>query len=178
MSAAQGLQVTDLMGGISSAAANIMQGNADVANAQEKAATDRFNAQVALQTADSQMQGAAADVVDFRRQQMARVAASRAAAAGSGFLLEGSPLLVDKSAVTEIEFGANRIIAGARVNAARLRQQSLLLNRDATVETTNAKYARTASFIGAASGFVGGITNMAKDRAATIATGAGGTSFS
>ncbi len=131
----------------------------DAQNAEERARVNDFNAKVAEQQAKSTMEGAAADSSDFRRAQSARRAASKAAAAGQGFLLEGSPLMVDKAVMTAIEFSTDRIIGNARVNAARLRTQSSLLKREAVVERNNASLARQAGIIGAISGVTGGLTS-------------------
>src|SRR3990167_8504990 len=126
-----------------------LEGEVNAYNYEEKAKIDRFNALVAEQEAKSEMDSTRADVSDFRRIQSARVASSRARQAASGFALEGSPLLVDEAALTEIEFGVSRLIHAGQVKATRLKTQSQLLKRSADVSDVNAKSARRAGTLAA-----------------------------
>lgn len=142
---------------------SIREGQVNKANLLEQAAADRFDAEVAEQLAVSEMEGAAADAVDFRRAQSARAAASRAAAAGSGFTMEGSPMMVDAATLSEIEFGVSRIIGQAQVRAHRLRQEGTLLRRKADVGVGNARRALTAGVIGAVSSTVRGVGGAIAD---------------
>ncbi|MDP2618649.1 MAG: hypothetical protein Q8P46_00490 [Hyphomicrobiales bacterium] len=126
---------------------------------EEKAAVDLFNAKVAEQEAVAEMETAEGDAVDFRRAQSARVAASRAVMAGSGFTLEGSPILVDQAALAEIELGVQRVLHTGRSKAATLRQEGTLLTRRAKTSRINAGLTRKAGTIAsigqAAKGFAG-----------------------
>lgn len=152
--AMQGLSlITDLTGGRLETAAN-------VAKAKEQADTDRFNAAVAEQQARGELEGSQADAADFRRAQSARLAASRASQAASGFVLEGSPLIADQAAVAEIEFGAQRIVSEGRKSAERLRQEGTLLTRSATVEDQNAKLEKSAGLIKSLGTAARGITSI------------------
>lgn len=137
------------------------------AQAKERADVDRFNATVAEQQAKHALEGSQADAGDFRRAQEARLAASRAVQAGSGFTLEGSPLLVNETALAEIEFGVQRIISGGRNEAAASRQQGTLLTRSAAAEDRNAKLAKQAGAIKALGTAARGFTNIAS----TLSTG-------
>src|SRR3990167_6639620 len=119
-----------------------LEGEVNAYNYEEKAKVDRFNALVAEQEAKSEMDATRADVSDFRKAQSARVAASRARQAASGFALEGSPLLVEKATLSEIEFGVSRLIHAGQVKATRLKTQASLLRRSAEVSDVNAKSAR------------------------------------
>lgn len=119
------------------------------ANAENRADVDRFNALVAEQEAKAEMDSARADASDFRRAQSARVAAARARRAGSGFALEGSPMLVDEAALTEIEFGVSRIMHRGVVRETRKKTEASLLRNSADVEERNAKSARRAGFVSA-----------------------------
>lgn len=136
----------------------------DAANLRERAAADRYDAAVAEDMARSEMEGAQADASDFRREQSARVAASRAVAAGSGFTMEGSPMMIDEAGLAEIEFGVQRIVHAGEVRAHRLRQKGELLERRAGVEDRNAGYALQAGRIGvltdAANSFSKGLSRI------------------
>lgn len=134
----------------------------DAMNAEERARTDRFNAIVAEQEAKSEMEGTRADASDFRRAQSARLAASRARQAGSGFALAGSPMLINEASLAEVEFGVSRIIHAGLLKENRLKTQALLLNRSASVEDRNAKFSRQAGTIGAIGGIASGVASAIK----------------
>lgn len=151
-----------IAGGFISGIGGLMAGQTAGFNADSQAADARFNAEVARQEAKSTMEGAAADAVDFRRQQMARVSASKAIAGGSGFLMEGSPLMVTNAAVTQIEFGTDRIIGTGLTRSARLRTQGKLLDHEAAIDKINAKNARISGWINLASGVVGGVNDYSQ----------------
>jgi hypothetical protein len=132
---------------VSGIAGTAMSAGTEAGQFEEKAAVDLFNAKVAEQEARSEMETAEGDAIDFRRAQSARVAASRAVAAGSGFTLEGSPIMVDQAALAEIELGVQRVLHTGRSKAAALRTESTLLKRRAQTSRTSAGLTRQAGFI-------------------------------
>lgn len=154
----------------SSVAGALTEGRTEAFNAEERARVDRFNALVAEQEAKSEMDATRADASDFRKAQSARMAASRAREAASGFALEGSPLLVDEATLSEIEFGVSRIMHAGQVKSTRLKTQASLLRRSAETEKINAKLAKRAGIIGAigagARGAVGYYQSLASQGAA------------
>lgn len=136
-------------------AGTLQQGRAEAQNAlivaenegaaaDARAGTNEFNAKVAEQKARSELDVADADAADFRFRQSARLATQRARQGGSGFALEGSPLLIDEADFQQIEFGASRIGAQGRIRSSRLETQASLLSRNADVERANASRLRSA----------------------------------
>lgn len=140
-------------------AGNIFSSRVESANALNRAAVDRFNALVAEQQAKAELDSARADASDFRKAHSARVASFRARQAGSGFAYEGSPMVVDEAAMTEIEFGVSRIMHRGQVREHRLQQEASLLRHSAKVEEANAKAARRAGIISAIGGALRGIAS-------------------
>jgi hypothetical protein len=124
------------------------QNATDVANLEERAAIARFNAEVAENEAISIEQQTRAGVSDFKKQQSANVAASRAAQAGEGFTMAGSPMMVDEATLTAIEFSVARQIHGGRVAARQKRDEASLLRRTAKVDDQNARSQKTAGVLG------------------------------
>lgn len=143
----------------------VLEGESNAMAAEERARADKFNAVIAEQEAASELESARADSSDFRRAQSARVAASRARASGSGFALEGSPMLIDEAALTEIEFTVSRRMHAGQVKAHRLKQESSLLKRHAKVEGINARLARHAGTISAIGTAASGTANMIQSMA-------------
>lgn len=145
----------------------LAEGRAEAFNAEERARVDRFNALVAEQEAKSEMDATRADASDFRKAQSARVAASRARQAASGFALEGSPLLVDEATLSEIEFGVSRIVHAGQVKSTRLKTQASLLRRSAETEDINAKLAKRAGVINAFGTAARGVAGFYQSAATT-----------
>lgn len=146
---------------ITSMLGNRLETASNIAAANERADSDIFNAKVAEGQAQSELEGSQGDAADFRRAQSARLAASRAVGAASGFTLEGSPLLVDASAVSDIEFGVSRIIHEGQTRAAALRQEGTLLTRSAAVEKQNAQREKSAGVIKQFGTLTSGIAGIA-----------------
>lgn len=153
------------------AASDSMSAQIEAANAEARAAADRFNAEVADQQAASERTAALADAEDFRRAQSARMASSRAAQAGSGFTLEGSPALVNEATMTEIEFNVGRILRQGETRATRLEQQAQLDRFSAGVETRNAGYARQAGVMSTITNAVGSFGTALGDLKPTLVNG-------
>lgn len=155
---------TNLLSGGMAAAADAADYELQAINAEARAQSDRFNAEVAEQQAKSERQGALADAEDFRRIQSSRMATSRASQAASGFTMEGSPMLVNEATMTEIEFSVGRILRQGEVRATRLEQQAQLDRFSAGVEDQNAGYARQAKtmsvFSNAVSSFGSAVSNI------------------
>ena len=148
------------VGALAGAAGSIMQGNAAAANALADAKAHYFNAKVAEQQARNTQEGALADANDYRRLQSSRLAARRAQMGGAGVVAsEGSPLLVDESILSNIEFGATRIINEGDIKSVRLRNEATLKRAQARASRRGATYARQAGYIGAVSTLASGTTN-------------------
>lgn len=92
-----------------------------------------FIKDVNLQRAAQAQKGAQESARDFRRQQSAKAAQSRAATGGSGIDPgTGSALLARADFDAEVELQALRIIEGGDIKATRLAQESRLAKKRAT----------------------------------------------
>lgn len=151
--------------------ANSAQYQIDAANAEARAEADRFNAEVLQQQATAERTSTKGDIEDFRRQQESRLAASRAAHAGSGFTMEGSPALVNEAVRSEIEFSVSRMAAQGELRARRLEQQSAFDARSAVTESANAKYTRQAGTLSVLTSTIGSIDNGLKNLKPTLVDG-------
>jgi hypothetical protein len=126
-----------------SAAGAIQQGQAAKKQADYQAAVQNQQAQRELEIAASQEQ-------DFRRDQSRLMAQRRAALGASGIdFSTGSPLLASLDFVGEGELQSLRIRSGGQANASRLKQQAELTR-------AKGKSARTASFFKAGSTLLDG----------------------
>jgi hypothetical protein len=129
---------------------NVLIDAENTAMAFEADATEgEFNARVALQMARNAIEVADAEARDYRLRGNAAIESQAALQAGSGFMLQGSPMLVQDVLFGEVELGAARLKHAGEVEATRLRNESELLTYSATVSTINAKTAREVAKINA-----------------------------
>jgi len=95
-----------------------------------KGAADRnsaeFQARLLEQDAERQKQAGVADATALRRRGSQLSARQRAALAGSGLALSGTPLLVQSDIAADTERQVSRALAGADTTAARKRQEAAL----------------------------------------------------
>ena len=103
-----------------------LQSRTDARNAEERANADFINADIADQVALSEEAAAASEAEKFTVGASARRKAGLNIHAGSGFLMEGSPMLVDDATVGEIEHSVATIIhaGGCEGNAHSSRGRS------------------------------------------------------
>lgn len=113
------------------------------------AAEGEFNARVARQMAKNSIAVADAEARDFRLRGNAAIESQAALQAGSGFMLEGSPMLVQDVLFGEVELGAARLKHAGEVEATRFVNQAQLLEYGAEVNTINAEVARQVGQINA-----------------------------
>ena len=164
-----------IMGALRSGSSNSIIARVQAENSARQseahAEADTLNAEIARQQAQSERERAAAEALDYRRSQGAKLASRRATFAAGGLALEGSPLLVDDSIFQEIEFGAQRIAHAGSLAETRLKNQASLLDTSAERNRQSAdfarkagdftaKSARTASIIDALSAGVKGATQI------------------
>lgn len=147
--AAQGaMTATSIMGALQQGESEAYRVEVETENRARQfdanAIADEFNAKVSRQLAEAEIERAKAAATDFRRDEGAKAATSRAVQAASGVAFEGSPLMVDETLFQEIEFSAMRIGHAGDVAAARLRTQSDLLRFSAANNRVSAANARAA----------------------------------
>jgi hypothetical protein len=129
-----------------------------------QAAKNQANVQAAIygQQAERERQVAAANEVDFRRQQAKQMASRRAIMGASGVdPSSGSPLLVSEDFAGEVELQALRIRNGGEVSATRLEQQGTL-TRMAGNQAQTSSYFRAGSSLLQGFGQVGYYASDAK----------------
>jgi len=129
-----------------------------------QAAKNQANVQAAIygQQAERERQVAAANEVDFRRQQAKQMAARRAIMGASGVDPgSGSPLLVSEDFAGEVELQALRIRNGGEVSATRLEQQGAM-TRMAGKSAQTQGFMRAGSTLLQGFGQVGYYANEAK----------------
>lgn len=152
--------VVGFLGSRTQAAAARLQAQQAVFDARASAQANKFNAIVREQQARNAKDVAKANAEDFRRLQSARLASSRAAQAGSGFQLTGSPLLVDTLTFGEIEHGVSRLRHEGDVEATRLGNEASLLRRQAKLDKVSARYAKAAGRIGVQAAHIQGYSSL------------------
>jgi hypothetical protein len=108
-----------------------------------------FNARVANQMARNSISVADAEARDYRLRGNAAVESQRAQQAGSGFMMEGSPMLVQEVLFSEVELGTARLKHAGEVEATRLRTEGELLQYSAGIDKQSANIAREMSKINA-----------------------------
>lgn len=128
---------------------SLLSGEISARDFESKAWADEFNAKVSDQLASAAVSKASADATDFRRQQGARLAENRAAQAASGLTSDGSPMLVDRSIMSEIEIGSARLRYAGDVEFFKQLTEGELLRYQSANETASAKLARQAATINA-----------------------------
>ena len=119
-----------------------VEAEAKARSAEAQAEADTFNAKVFRQVAESETDRAAAEATDYRRTNKAKLAQLRAKQASSGLAMSGSPLMVDETVFSEIEFSTNRIAYAGQVIRTRYENQAALLDLSATRNLDTAKFAR------------------------------------
>lgn len=107
-----------------------------------QADADKFNATMTRQVAESERQRTDAEATDYRRVGKSKLASLRAKHAASGIALEGSPMIVDDSIFSEIEFGAQRIVHAGAVTGTRLMNQARLLDTSSSNNRASAIFSR------------------------------------
>ncbi len=143
------------MGAISTGVALAMMAAATAVSAvgsiqAGQAAKNQANVQAAIygQQAERERQVAAANEVDFRRQQAKQMASRRAIMGASGVDPgSGSPLLVSEDFAGEIELQALRIRNGGEVSATRLDQQATLTRAAGNQDQTSSYFRAGSSLL-------------------------------
>lgn len=121
------------------------------ARAQERAAD--FNRDISLQNAEIAKQQAQADVASLRRKQYQQLGAIRAAVGASGVGIEGSPLDLLESSVSEAALDIQRA-----EYAGTLRERGY--TNDAALYGAESRSARTSGYFFAASDLLMGGANL------------------
>ena len=160
--------IAGVQGALTQAVAAKFQGQVEAANAEAQADAYKFNSKVATQMARSTEQVAVAEAGDFRRAGSAALASRRAAAAAGGVSLsEGSPLMVNERILSEVEFGAARIInAGDIVSTRQLNEAELLqaqkrnATRKARIALQGGNLAAKAAGLGVYTAIAGGAVGV------------------
>jgi hypothetical protein len=122
-----------------------------IQSANAQAAAANYNAKVAKRNRDEaigQTHAAIADKVMENNRQMGSI---RAAYGASGLQLDGSPLDVLEDTATEQAYDVAKIRYKGRMQAAGYSEQAALSKLEA-------KSAKTAGYIGAASAIIGGVS--------------------
>jgi hypothetical protein len=129
---------------------NVLIDAENTARAFEADATEgEFNARVAQQMARNSIQVADAEARDYRLRGNAAIESQAALQAGSGFMLEGSPMLVQDVLFGEVELGTARLRHAGEVEATRYENEAELFQFGSVVSTLNADTARAVGNINA-----------------------------
>lgn len=108
-----------------------------------------FNARVAMQMAKNSINVADAEARDYRLRGNAAIESQAALQAGSGFMLEGSPMMVQDVLFGEVELGAARLEHAGEVDARRYENSAALSLFGSKVAQINADTARAVGKINA-----------------------------
>lgn len=166
--------IAGIQGALTEEVAAKFQGKVEAANAIAEADAYKFNAKVADQVAENTRDVARGQAMDFRRAGSARLASRRAQAAAGGVVsTEGSPLIVDQAILSEIEFGATRIVNQGDIVSTRQKNEAALLRGQAKNAKRNALFARQGARIAARAASLGVYTSIAQGAAGvgnTLAT--------
>ena len=155
--------VAGIAGALTQEVAAKFEGEVAARNAEAEADAYKFNAKVAEQQARNTRDVARAEAGDFRRSGSAALASRRAQAAGSGVATTmGSPLMVDEAILSEVEFGAARIINQGDIVSTRQLNEATLLKAQAKNARRNALYARQGGRIAAHAARLGVYTSIAQ----------------
>lgn len=133
-------------------ASGLFSAGNDVANAQNRAQSNEFDALVSEIQARDAIELGRVKASDFKTANSARLATHRAKEGGSGFTAKGSPMLIDDIALAKIEEGVGRILHDAEVNKSRFLDRATQQKFAAKAEKSNAKRARISGIIGAVGG--------------------------
>lgn len=126
------------------------------------------SAALASQNAEQERLRGLYEAIQYRKQGMALLSTTRAAAAAGGVGLTGSALEVLTQTAAEIELDVEAIKYGAQVNANNLEHQ-------ARIDRANANRAAAGGFWNAAAGAVTGASNIIMYQNRTVVPGAGTT---
>lgn len=137
--------VLGILGGVVSAMGSLASANA-------QAAAAKYNAQVAEQNKKSVLAQTSAEVEDQRAKNRKILGAMRAAYGANGLEMSGSPLDVTSDTTVDMEYDVAKQKYIGEMKAKGLQDQANLFRMEA-------KAAKTAGFIGAASGLLGGFQN-------------------
>lgn len=135
-----------ILGGVVSAVGSLAS-----ASAQANAA--KFNAQVAKQNRVAVLEQTFTEVEDQRAKNRKMLGAMRAAYGANGLEMNGSPLDVVSDTTTEMEYDVAKTKYIGKMKAVGYANQAKLYEAEA-------KSAKTAGFIGAASGLLGAFQGM------------------
>lgn len=97
------------MGATAALAAGGMKAIGSIASAKAKSQAADFNRDISLQNAEIAKQQTQAAVISLRKKQYQQLGAIRAAVGASGVTMEGSPLDVLESSVTEATLDVQRL---------------------------------------------------------------------
>lgn len=125
--------------------------------------TNEFNARISNQMARNSLSVAKAQAHDYRVQGEAAVESRAAVQAGSGFMLQGSPMMVQDVLMGDVELGATRLEHAGDVEATRYEQQGQLQLFNAKISRANANMAKAVGDINA--GYVKEATKIKMDAA-------------
>jgi hypothetical protein len=114
-----------------------------------EAQADEFSAKVAMQMSRNAKDVAMSEARDFKLKAGLQVESQAALQAGSGFMLQGSPLLVQDVLLGEVELGANRLKLAGEVERNRLEQQAEQLVYSGKLNKQSALIARETGKINA-----------------------------
>lgn len=148
------------IGGVISAVGAMQSANAQAEAANYNAAISDRNAIVAEQNRQLNLRTADIDAADKRRENTRNISAMRAAYGASGLELAGSPLDVLTDSATEMELDASRIEYEGRVRSREGALEVLGLRERSTLSRMEAKNAKTAGYLGAASSLVNAGSKM------------------
>jgi hypothetical protein len=130
-------------------------------NFLNEAEAHKFNAKVADQMAENTRDVARAEAMDFRRAGSGKLATRRAQSAASGVTGQ-SPLMVEEKILSNVEFGAARIVNAGDIISTRQKNEAQLLRFHAKQAKDNARYARVAGRMSASAAKLGGYTSIAQ----------------
>lgn len=135
-----------ILGGVVSAVGSLAS-----ASAQANAA--KFNAAVARDNRLAVLDQTSAEVEDKRKKNRQLLGAMRAAYGANGLEMSGSPLDVVSDTTAEMEYDVAKMRYVGKMKAVGYANQAKLFDMEA-------KSAKTAGFIGAASGLLGAFQGM------------------
>ena len=141
-----------------SAIGAIKQGQAASASYKSSANAARYNAEVSTQNAHAAEAAASANELAMRRQNDQRMGAMRALAAESGGFTGTNLTLLDQSA-SAMELDALNTRYRGQIQSRGLLAEANLDEYQAKAAQTNAGYAMTGGYLGAAAGALGSVSN-------------------
>ena len=135
--------------GIMMVASAGMSAVGSIASAKAKSQAADFNRSLSLQNAEITKQQTQADVISLRKKQYQELGAIRAAVGASGVTMEGSPLDVLESSVSEAELDIQRLKYSGELRARGYQNEASLYEMES-------KTAKTTGYFNAASSLLMG----------------------